>query len=55
MKHSDLKADKALVKKMVKQESLTGKKSGGPLKKAGGGSVARGMGAAKKGGDYKIC
>lgn len=41
--HSDEKEDRALVKKMVKRTSLTGKKSGGkvPIKRADGGRTSK--------------
>lgn len=33
MKHTDEKEDKAMIKKMVKPEALTGKKCGGAVKR----------------------
>ena len=38
-KHSDEKADRALVKKMVKGDSLTGKREGGRIAKSVGGDI----------------
>lgn len=35
VKHDDEAADRALIKKAVKKEALTGKKSGGKMRKGG--------------------
>ena len=54
-KHPDAKEDKALVKKMVKPDALTGKAcSGGAMKRADGGATHAKGGAAKGKGKTNI-
>ena len=46
--HSDEKEDRALVKKMVKSDALTGKSYGGRAKRADGGALGDGSSEGKK-------